>query len=124
MKKYLQIAIIAIAACMLCSFSGSNVTTTEYYYFQLTPNRPDMPYYISQTLGIDYVDHPDLMKQQKNYIHELNVIATKDGYDTLRNFKKYIPQGTYAQAHCEEIRVAAIKALNGQGKDVKYTSIY
>ncbi|HSY76095.1 MAG TPA: hypothetical protein VK890_04520 [Bacteroidia bacterium] len=121
MFKY--ILFIAIGF-IFCSFSGTTgcVTTTEFFYFELVPEKVVNPYYISQSFSIDFTDQPNLEKQRRAYIHKLKLLVIKNGDDTLL-YRSFVPQGSYTKDRCEALRASALKAVNAAGRDIIYRDL-
>ncbi len=111
--------IIIIAALALCSF---NIRSTEYFFFEIRPARVVAPCYISQTIGIDYNDYNDLVRQQAHYFHELKVAAASDGIDTL-GYKSLMPPGSDDREKCEAIRLSELSSLSADSVNVVYKQI-
>ncbi len=109
---------LAVVITML-SFTTklSNEPITEFYYMQLQPVKAGLPYYFSQTLSITYNDNTDLLKQKRQFMHELKAEVILDKLDT-NNYRSYVPPPTDNKDHCEDHRMAAIKTLQEDGKDV------
>ena len=84
---------------------------------QLQPVRTGLPYYFSQTISITYNDNTDLLKQKRQFMHELKAEVILDKLDT-NSYKSYVPPGSDNKDHCEDQRMAAIKTLQEDGRDV------
>jgi hypothetical protein len=95
----------------------NNEPVTEFYYMQLQPVKAGLPYYFSQSLSITYNDNTDLLKQKRQFMHELKAEVILDKLDTA-NYRSYVPPPADNKDHCDAQRMAAIKTLQEDGKDV------
>ena len=69
MSSMIKYITIMAAAVVLCSFAENKTIVktpvTEYFFFELRPVNPQMPYYFSQTIDIEYNDSIDLRRQMR-----------------------------------------------------------
>jgi len=95
----------------------NNSPVTQYFYFEMMPVKPNLPYYFSQVILVSYNDDSDFIRQRRLYFHELKAQIIVDGHDTL-DYKTYNPQGVDTKSQCDDLKIGAENALAEDNKKV------
>lgn len=133
------ISFLSITLFLSCGFGASNNLTQPtdssaahttvartggagFYYLEITPTVPAIPFYFSQVVFITYKDINDLNAQLDASFEKLRIEAKKDGYDP-KNYNQVSSKEAANNSDCQQDKDSNIKALKAAGNIVKEVKV-